>query len=565
MKKYKYLLGILFLIIFSAISMGCKSTPNMIANENPTIESSGTGFFVTNDGYVVTNAHVVEGANTIGVWVGGNGYRAELVAINNETDVAILKINHQPSNFFRIANFGTAQRGDRIFVLGYPLTRILGSEIVLTDGIINSFRRQDFHHSATVQPGNSGSPVFNERFEVLGVVYAKIDPEIATNINLAVNNTYILSLLPKEARTIGGNVRNMRDAERATVQITIDDIFDGPPVNIVNNTGYDITRIYISPNAHSIWGNNRLQRAQILGNNVSYILNLTFPLSYGTRYDFKMVDVNGNTYTKMNVTVGANSRIVFTMNDIVRSSFSDLSGTYVYGSNASITFNGNNYILKVNDSTYQGSYSMSGSSSFTLTGHNSSVNWIRAPWMIESDNTLRDADGDLWRKEITPSSAASLPTGTYTYGSDASITFSGNNYTLRLVNNIFQGTFSVSDNRFILNGHGSRTNWINGTWTIVDANTIKDADNDLWRKQATSNAATLTGSYLYGDYIMITFSGSNITVRIFNETYYGTYIISGNTFILTGHGYTANWINGTWTIVNDYTLRDADGDIWNRR
>jgi hypothetical protein len=482
MKNIRNVAKTLFLLsVFVIIAASCVSTPEIAiqtARENSSIISSGTGFFITGDGYVVTNAHVVDEANTIGVWTGGNQYRAELVAINHDTDVAILKINYRPSHFFRFADFNSAQRGDKVFVTGFPMTTILGSEISLTDGIINAFRGEtDFQISAPVQPGNSGSPVFNERFEVLGVVHSKLIGDDITNINFAANNTQIISLLPQNAIIRGGNVRSFRDAERATVQISLNDIFDGPPVNIVNNTGNSISEVFISPSLYSVWGINRLGRNQTLNNAQSIELPLDLALRYGNYYDFRVVDTNGTAYTHMNVVVTPNSRIVFTAGNIAAGGASAaISGTYTYGRDTSITFTGNNFTLVVSNTTIQGTFSVSGSS-LTLAGHNRNEGWIRGPWEIVNDNTLRDSDGDIWRKQAALS-------GTFTYGEFFSMTFSDNNFTAMIGgNNAHTGTYSVSGSTFTLTGHNSTSNYMTGEWIIVNDNTLRDADGDVWRRQ----------------------------------------------------------------------------------
>ena len=479
MKNRKNLLGVLLLTlvlvsVFGIITVGCKSAAAINFQENPSIESNGTGFFVSSDGYIVTCAHVIEDASTIGVWVGENGYRAELVTINRDADVAILKINHKPSYFFRFANFDSAYISGRIGVLGFPLTHILGSEIRYTEGTISTIgigqNQTNFQISAPVQPGNSGGPVFNEKFEVLGIVESRLKDE--QNVNFAVKNTYITSLLPSDVRTTRGNVRSEQDAVRATVQISIDDIYDGPRISIVNNTGNNIGRVYISPSEYSGWGKNRLRRNQLLSNGESIGLNLTRPLSFGNRYDFRVEDANGSVYQRMNLVVTANDSIVFTPTNIAQAAQAQTAptGTYTYGTNDSITFSGNNYTLRITDNTFTGSFSVSGNT-FTLQGHNSGADWIRLPWTIVDSNTIRDADGDLWRKQETTTLS-----GTYYFNSGTYFTFhDGNTCSLTANNETVSTTYRVSGDSVIF------ADTI--TWTIVNSNTLRDTDGDLWERR----------------------------------------------------------------------------------
>ena len=75
----------------------------------------------------------------------------------------------------------------------------------------------------------------------------------------------------------------------------------------------------------------------------------------------------------------------------------------------------------------------------------------------------------------------------------------------------------------------------------------------------------LSGTYNYSSNDLITFSGSNFTLRTTSNTYTGTYSVSGNALTLSGHGSTISWIRDTWIITDSNTLRDSDGDLWIRR
>ena len=214
-------------------------------------------------------------------------------------------------------------------------------------------------------------------------------------------NTYITSILPHDVWLTGGNVRNFSQARSATVQISTDDVYDGPPVIIVNNTGFSVRSVFISQTASSVWGNDRLALNQTLANGESITLNLPFPINIVNRYDIMLEAVNGNRFPQMNVLVAANSRIVFSSQTSQQDTIqpgAELSGTYIFSSNDSITFDGNNYTLKTAGRTFTGTFSVSGNT-FTLAGHDSPTDWIRLPWTIIDSDTIRDSDGDSWRRE----------------------------------------------------------------------------------------------------------------------------------------------------------------------
>ena len=290
--------------------------------------STGTGFFITADGVIVTCAHVVQDANTIRVTVGNNSYNADLLAINMDTDVAILKINRRPSKYFRLANFNNANLGDKVFVLGFPLSGLLSSDIRLTDGILSAKSglgtdQTYFQISAPIQPGNSGGPIFNERFEILGIAAAKLDDmitliasgSIPQNVNFGIKNTFISSVMPN-LRIRGGNVQSMNDAITATVQIIVENktLAARSSITITNNTGYTVYYAYVSPSDNDNWGRDVLG-TDILANGSSVTVQLPYPLSEINRYDIKLIDLDGDSYTKWNLTLAQNGTIRFTFDD----------------------------------------------------------------------------------------------------------------------------------------------------------------------------------------------------------------------------------------------------------
>ena len=169
-------------------------------------KSSGTGFFVSSNGYIITNYHVVDGARSIKVTkVNGDSYKkytAKVEVSDKQNDLAIIKIT-DPS-FSTIGTlpysfkFSAANVGEDCFVLGYPLVSTMGTDIKLTNGIISSRTGfngsvSEYQMSAPVQPGNSGGPLFDKGGNVIGVVCAKHAG--AENAGYAVKASYIRNLI----------------------------------------------------------------------------------------------------------------------------------------------------------------------------------------------------------------------------------------------------------------------------------------------------------------------------------------------------------------------------------
>jgi len=178
---------------------------NMNVETNPTKDWSGTGFALK-DGYIVTNYHVIDGANTITVQgVKGNfnnSYKAIVVGTDKNNDLAVLKITDTSFTGFGTIPYSisssTSEVGEDIFVLGYPLTSTMGDEIKLTTGVISSktgFQGDVtlYQISAPIQPGNSGGPLLDKKGNVIGVVSAKHAG--AENVGYAIKSIYLRNLV----------------------------------------------------------------------------------------------------------------------------------------------------------------------------------------------------------------------------------------------------------------------------------------------------------------------------------------------------------------------------------
>lgn len=169
---------------------------------------TGTGFAL-NNGYIVTNYHVVEEARDIKVQ-GIKGsflvkYPATVVLKDVLYDIAILKIEDNAFDGFGVLPYRVkttlSEVGEDVFVLGYPLIATMGDEIKLTTGVISSrtgFQGDvsQYQISAPVQPGNSGGPLFDKNGNVIGIVSAKHLG--AENVGYAIKTSYLKSLLEKE-------------------------------------------------------------------------------------------------------------------------------------------------------------------------------------------------------------------------------------------------------------------------------------------------------------------------------------------------------------------------------
>ena len=142
-------------------------------------ESSGSGFIVTPQGHIVTNAHVVEAATTVAVRLfGGELLPAEAMAVDPERDLAILKVERDGLPTMRLGSTDGVEVGDEVIAIGNALD-IIG-EPTVTSGIVSGLDRylefpdgkrlvRLIQTDAAINPGNSGGPLVNAAGEVIGV------------------------------------------------------------------------------------------------------------------------------------------------------------------------------------------------------------------------------------------------------------------------------------------------------------------------------------------------------------------------------------------------------------
>jgi len=174
------------------------------AKGNPLM--SGSGFFVR-PGEVATNLHVIEGARRVAVkMLDGKGriYEAEsALGVDEEGDLALLRVPVPPERARQTElTTDVPEEGERIFVIGNPL-RLEGS---IADGIVSAVREvpslgQIVQITAPISHGNSGSPIFNMKGQVIGVVTIKITN--GQNINLAISSSRVLALRTDRPTSFG--------------------------------------------------------------------------------------------------------------------------------------------------------------------------------------------------------------------------------------------------------------------------------------------------------------------------------------------------------------------------
>ncbi len=178
----------------------------VISIETPS--GKGSGFIINNEGYAITNDHVIQGETRISAVLymnvaGGLSRRriddVEIVALNPFFDLALLKLplpkDLKPSHVV-LGNLEDVNVGEGVFAVGNPL----GFERSVSQGIVSNRNRNIegqlyLQTDAAINPGNSGGPLFNLRGEVIGVTSLGIRKDVAESLGFAIPITYVKDFL----------------------------------------------------------------------------------------------------------------------------------------------------------------------------------------------------------------------------------------------------------------------------------------------------------------------------------------------------------------------------------
>ena len=167
------------------------------------IAGFGSGFFVTRDGYFITNYHVIRNAAKVSLKVGDELIEAKIAKTDKETDLALLKAE----GTFNALEFSPKRQedlGQSIFTMGYPQPQLQGVTPKVTKGVISGLEGfmgdiRNYQIDASIQPGNSGGPVADTNGYIVGVVVATLrrgkDGEMPQNVNYAIKKSYLMAFL----------------------------------------------------------------------------------------------------------------------------------------------------------------------------------------------------------------------------------------------------------------------------------------------------------------------------------------------------------------------------------
>lgn len=165
----------------SVVAISTTVTSTGIYGNTSTGTSSGSGFILTHDGYIVTNYHVVEGATELTVTThDGTEYSAELKGKDSTNDVAVLKVEAEDLPAVTLGSSHDLVIGDMVAAIGNPLGKLAATQTI---GYVSGINREVatggvttismIQTDAAINPGNSGGPLFNMYGQVIGITTAK--------------------------------------------------------------------------------------------------------------------------------------------------------------------------------------------------------------------------------------------------------------------------------------------------------------------------------------------------------------------------------------------------------
>jgi S1-C subfamily serine protease/WD40 repeat protein len=248
---------------------------------------TGSGFVVSQDGYLLTCAHVLEDAAIVDVTLGGKPHRARVAKTEPKLDVALLKIDAKDLTPLPLSTVG-AEIGIDVRAFGFPLTHEVGARLSVTRGTVSSeIERQGKKYlqiDAAINPGNSGGPLVTEQGEVIGIVNAKLTGERVSNVAFAIPIEQVRKLLASHRVALTNRVGSPPQSGAALVRrlspavglvsvTTRRQLFDAGPIGkpfvVVDGVAHKPGEGYSIPNLRFAPDGKLMYVSQVRANNRS--------------------------------------------------------------------------------------------------------------------------------------------------------------------------------------------------------------------------------------------------------------------------------------------------------
>ena len=198
------------------------SSDDVGSNERELIEaSSGTGFFVTGQGHIMTNHHVIDGCQNVQAHIDGEQHKVTVIAVDTINDLALIKSELNPAAVFPVSREAPYLLQD-IYVAGYPFGDEVSSSVKVTAGIVSALTGigdnvSNIQIDAALQPGNSGGPIIDQHGNAIGVAVAKLDHTAISNLFDAVPENVNFGI----RSSVAANLLDLNDVASPDVGSTI--------------------------------------------------------------------------------------------------------------------------------------------------------------------------------------------------------------------------------------------------------------------------------------------------------------------------------------------------------
>ena len=167
-------------------------------NSKSTVKS-GSGFFINNKGYFVTNNHVINGCKQSKITFNEKSVDAKLIAKDETLDLALLRANVKPIDYLNISD-DPPEKMQKVFVAGYPFGKGLSDDLKFSQGIISSIKgfgdnSNQIQIDAAINSGNSGGPIVNEDGNLVAVAVSGLDKSKSEGIGFGIKASSVKNFL----------------------------------------------------------------------------------------------------------------------------------------------------------------------------------------------------------------------------------------------------------------------------------------------------------------------------------------------------------------------------------
>ena len=157
------------------------------------VGSSGSGFFVSREGHLISNFHVIDRCNNVKINFKGDQLQTKILAIDKVNDIAILKVDYTPINIFSVSNNDVSLLED-IIVAGFPKGKKISSSIKTSKGVVTALagvgdNYSEFQTDTVINAGNSGGPIVNQNGNVVGIAVSSWIEEGVEGIHFGIKSS----------------------------------------------------------------------------------------------------------------------------------------------------------------------------------------------------------------------------------------------------------------------------------------------------------------------------------------------------------------------------------------